>query len=257
MGTGASFNLPNDMESRLPVVDMIDKFHSASTIIDRKQAADFKGTRQMSLPIIPAKSGEVPRIRRPLRTQQSIKAMSLRNRSRRENSYRIQKELAISLVNLHKQNFSGDKLGPTAKGTHERIDSILNSLDMVNTHYYSNREILKEVDECPLSTEAILIVQAQRAESIPVITVSPQKKTTFGLHSKRPPALKLSIQDDSDWIQVDDDGDFGLSPRRMHPVPLAGKNENEQSYMFTQSGTIFVDGFLEGIGKEGIVGTGR
>ena len=287
MGSGASsFHIKHDRDSRsINIAEAADKFLTVDSVSDRKQAADFKGTRQLSLPILQNAAEGDARSRRTLKTHLSIKTMSLRNRIRHENSYRIQKELAISLVNLHKQNFSGDKLAPTMRGTQERVDSILQSLDAVKESMhdltcYSGRES-KEDKDFSLPNEAILLHQSQhqvlRAEGsksgiglgiglglgLQIGQQVPQKKAAFGLHSKRPPALKLLIQDDSDWIQVDDDvdGDFGLSPRKQNALPLAGKGkgnmENEQSYMFTQSGTIFVDGFQDGIGKEGIVGTGR
>eukprot|EP00602_Paraphysomonas_sp_CaronLab_P007344 CAMPEP_0185034520 /NCGR_PEP_ID=MMETSP1103-20130426/24491_1 /TAXON_ID=36769 /ORGANISM="Paraphysomonas bandaiensis, Strain Caron Lab Isolate" /LENGTH=639 /DNA_ID=CAMNT_0027571211 /DNA_START=267 /DNA_END=2186 /DNA_ORIENTATION=- len=67
--------------------------------------------------------------------------------------------------------------------------------------------------------------------------------------------LKLSLNDDEeDWIQVsDDEADDFMTPR-MRKEPLGRNNEpvHEQSYTMTQSGTIFVNGFCEGIGKHGI-----
>lgn len=203
MGAGGSFNYSHDFAKRRtskPPVAM-EKFIGVDPVIEQKQAADFKGVRQLSLPILQTNMPEGIRSRRPLKTQQSIKAMSLRNRSRHENSYRIQKELASSLVSLHKQNFPGDKLVPTKAKTHERIDSILSSLDIVNTHYFSTKS---SEDKFPVATgETIIILQTQtqRTES-KMIALPPARKTGLGLHKKRPPALKLNIQDDSDWIQV-------------------------------------------------------
>ena len=248
MGAGASFRSDSESDSQglTSMAPLIEIEQSIAAVKDRKYATDFKHGRQLSLPILQVNTNEGRRTRRPMKTQQSIKSMSLRHRSRRENSYRIQKELASSLVNLHKQNFAGDTLVPTLQGSQERIDSILTSLETVtNQCFVSGRDVIPEVDSFPVSTDSILKLQTPRAE-VTVITVQPtQKKNVFGLHSKRPPALKLSIQDDSDWIQVEDDdgGDFSMSPRKDNPIPLAGKNgtneRSEQSYMFTKSGMIF------------------
>lgn len=200
MGAGGSFNYRIDVNKRVFNNKVAaEKFVGVDPVIEHKQAADFRGVRQLSLPILQMKVPEGPVCRRPLRTQQSIKAMSLRNRSRHENSYRIQKELASSLVSLHKQNYTGDKTMPTKARTHERIDSILSTLDPFNNHYFSNRE-MKASDEKPVKAETIMILQAARTES-KMTALPPTRKNGFGLHKKRPPALKL-IQDDSDWIQV-------------------------------------------------------
>lgn len=199
MGAGGSFNYRLDVKKRAFNNKVAaEKF---VPVVEQKQAADFRGNRQLSLPILQMKVPEGPPCRRPLRTQQSIKAMSLRNRSRHENSYRIQKELASSLVSLHKQNYNGDKTLPTKARTHERIDSILSTLDIVNNHYFSTRE-MKASDEKPVKAETIMILQAARTEA-KMTALPPTRKHGFGLHKKRPPALKL-IQDDSDWIQVCD-----------------------------------------------------
>jgi hypothetical protein len=207
MGAGGSFNYTPDFKRRRASNKVaMEKFIGVDPVVEscveQKQAADFRGVRQLSLPILQTKAPEGPVSRRPLKTQQSIKAMSLRNRSRHENSYRIQKELASSLVSLHKQNYTGDKSIPTKARTHERIDSILSSLDIVNNHYFSTNHIKVGDDKFPVKTDAILILQAQRTEA-KMVALPPPRKSAFGsLKSKRPPALKINIQDDSDWIQV-------------------------------------------------------
>jgi hypothetical protein len=68
------------------------------------------------------------------------------------------------------------------------------------------------------------------------------------------PVLKLkidSIQDDIDWIQVDEEGtdeDGMASPRRNNP-----NNFNRgRSYFFTGSGTMLLEGFSPGIGEKGL-----
>ena len=53
----------------------------------------------------------------------------------------------------------------------------------------------------------------------------------------------------------DDEDDFALTPRLKKENKLANPkhDHNAQSYTMTQSGTIFVNGFCEGIGKRGII----
>ena len=84
---------------------------------------------------------------------------------------------------------------------------------------------------------------------------TPPKRPGMGL--KLNLGLKLALtEDEADWIQVsEDEEDAPLSPRR-NKMPLLSMDGSglaaKQSLMFTQSGTIFVDGFSEGIGKDGI-----
>lgn len=61
--------------------------------------------------------------------------------------------------------------------------------------------------------------------------------------------LKLQINDEDDWIQVDDDEANDIMTPRIKKEALG---HNDQSYTLTQSGTIFVNGFGEGIGKNGL-----
>ena len=76
----------------------------------------------------------------------------------------------------------------------------------------------------------------------------------------------LSIQldadpvDDPDWIQVSDDEDGDEKDDNNDGVRRGTLNKNaamNQSYLFTQSGTIFIDGFNAGIGKRGIQGSSK
>ncbi len=79
---------------------------------------------------------------------------------------------------------------------------------------------------------------------------------------RKRPNLRINIQDDIDWIQVSDgeagdDDDMGeISPRTIPRQALNGHSLPNQSYLFTQSGTIFIDGFKDGIGKGGILDDG-
>lgn len=69
--------------------------------------------------------------------------------------------------------------------------------------------------------------------------------------------LNLKIQiDEPDWIQVsDDEGDAEVDGEMEDDAYIerdAKALGKHQSYLFTQSGTIFVDGFAAGIGPAGI-----
>lgn len=99
------------------------------------------------------------------------------------------------------------------------------------------------------SNNSISIVKSSDVET-------PPKRPGQGL--KLNLGLKLMLtEDESDWIQVsDDEEDAPLSPRRkkLELPSMCGEAglATKQSLMFTNSGTIFVDGFSEGIGKDGI-----
>lgn len=72
---------------------------------------------------------------------------------------------------------------------------------------------------------------------------------------KKKPALKVQIHDEDDWIQVSDNEEEGsavIDTPRVNRVQLSICSHSEQSYMFTNSGTIFVEGFVPGIGTHGI-----
>ncbi|GMH91607.1 hypothetical protein TrVE_jg5546 [Triparma verrucosa] len=69
-----------------------------------------------------------------------------------------------------------------------------------------------------------------------------------------------SFEDDDDWIDVsDDEGEqsmgVGHSPRMQKPK-LSIHATHDESYMFTQSGTIFVEGLESGLGSDGGQGSG-
>lgn len=179
---------------------------------------------------------------RPLKVRHnSIRAMSLRNRSRQVNSYNIQNELTSSLVNLHKETYKGDSLARTT----ERIDSILSSQD-ANSQYFSKLEEkdnngIRNVQSIRITSQSTSSILSSvrnttndistyksnntannnfrnNAHKINNLTVNTADNTAASaciattvvvpiptksnFLNKRPPALKLSIQDDSDWIQV-------------------------------------------------------
>lgn len=91
MGAGASFRSDSQTDVRSAIIIApsleVEQSIGVNVIVkERKLQSDFKHGRQLSLPILKLKSPEGLRARRPLKAQQSIKSMSLRHRSRRENS---------------------------------------------------------------------------------------------------------------------------------------------------------------------------
>jgi hypothetical protein len=70
--------------------------------------------------------------------------------------------------------------------------------------------------------------------------------------------LRIQI-DEPDWIQVSDDEGDAEGDAEVDEDHSAGRDSKalgkHQSYLFTQSGTIFVDGFSAGIGPSGISST--
>lgn len=185
MGAGASIQSHQDFdlnqynaESELDVKAAVDKFmiHRIDSIIEQKE---------VNFPILRSKSTQSSfKNKRFQRSHNSIRAMSLRNHSRQSISYDLQKELAINLIILHKEEKN------TARSTVwvDNVNPPINPIKSMDE---------KEIDETFLHPK-----ESMKIPESPVILIPPvQNKIGLGLHSKRPPALKL-IQDDSDWIQV-------------------------------------------------------
>ncbi len=81
-----------------------------------------------------------------------------------------------------------------------------------------------------------------------------------GSDGRKRPNLKIQIHDDPDWVQVSDDDDIAdmhlaTTPRAARQSLNLANHAAAQSYLFTQSGMIFVDGFTGGIGPMGITTT--
>lgn len=112
----------------------------------------------------------------------------------------------------------------------------------------SNAGSNSSLSNCKISPAA-----SSSTNSIPVDAISENKQKGAPSLGKKF-NLKLQINDEEDWIQVSDDEDELMTPRRKRePLGLNLDPGNDQSYRMTQSGTIFVNGFCEGIGKNGIV----
>lgn len=81
---------------------------------------------------------------------------------------------------------------------------------------------------------------------------SSMNSSKFLLESKKKfPMLKLkieSIQDDLDWIQVEEDE----TDEEIPNSPKKGDDLRNKSYLFTSSGTMLVAGFSPGIGDRGL-----
>lgn len=162
----------------------------------------------------------------------SLRHIAHRSHSRQSNSYISTKDLLVSSGLLYSHN-SGKKITGLIDGSPE-----------------AGR---KEGSSASMESNSSSGGSVNASESLgPVIkSVSDQKKRVR-------PNLQISIsenkiQDDVDWIQVDDD-DEEEEEKPMKPRPSLSLDGSAplQSYSLTKSGTIFVDGFQGGIGKTGI-----
>jgi hypothetical protein len=193
MGAGGSVYAHQELdlnqyncESAFDLKAVVDKFmiHRIDSIIEQKE---------VYLPILRSQSTVNLKEKRLNRKHsRSIRAMSLRNHSRQTMAYDLQRELAINLVTLHKEEKRNGRSSVLCDDIHE-INLPVESLDSMNK---------KDVDE-RVKLPSLVVSEP------PAIIVSPRQETSakankigLGLHSKRPPPLKLSIQDDTDWIQV-------------------------------------------------------
>jgi serine/threonine protein kinase len=160
----------------------------------------------------------------------SLRALALRQHSRQENIYMPQDSILF-------------QVGPnkSTKTTTSSGENLISSDGESNSNNNNNNKSGKRTS--PSNSNNALGVDTNSNTNTIVV---PERKR---------PNLKINIQDDVDWIQVSDDeendedvGDLN-SPRTNYKI---SKNQNQQSYLFTQSGTIFIDGFQGGIGKGGI-----
>lgn len=159
----------------------------------------------------------------------SLRHMAHRSHSRQSNSYISTKELLVSsgLLYSHK---SGEKITGLIDGSPDgdKKNGSSGSVDSGSgiAHSESLGPVIKSVSE-----------QKKRVRPNLQISISENK-----------------IQDDIDWIQVDDDDGDDDEEKPMKPRPSLTLDGTAplQSYSLTKSGTIFVDGFHGGIGKDGI-----
>ena len=165
----------------------------------------------------------------PLRTivpTKSLRALALRQHSRQENIYMPQD--SILFPKSTKQSSSGENLLSDGESNSINRERSIKKASPSN----SNNALGADTNANTITCNNVVVPERKR------------------------PNLKINIQDDVDWIQVSDDeendedvGDLN-SPRTNYKI---SKNQNQQSYLFTQSGTIFIDGFQGGIGKGGIM----
>lgn len=159
----------------------------------------------------------------------SLRHMAHRSHSRQSNSYISTKDLLVSSGLLYSHN-SGKKITGLIDGSPdpaEKKDGSSGSID-------SNSGVSASESLGPVIKSAT--EQKRRVRPNLQISISENK-----------------IQDDVDWIQVDDD-DEEEEEKPMKPRPSLSLDGTAplQSYSLTKSGTIFVDGFQGGIGKTGI-----
>ena len=170
----------------------------------------------------------------------SLRALALRQHSRQENTYMPQDSILFQVGQTKSsKTSSGENLNNSDKADSSEIVAMVSMVSMTS--------VTREKSVKKTSPSSSNNAMGADASSIPVpVPVAERKR----------PNLKINIQDDIDWIQVSDDeendedvGDLN-SPRTAYKI---SKTQNQQSYLFTQSGTIFIDGFQEGIGKGGIM----
>lgn len=196
----------------------------------------------------------------------SLRALALRQHSRQENTYIPQESVFPVKKN---GSFNTDKSGSSgslsSKGGEKKLSSsslLLKKLPS-NSNSSSRGSMNSNVPSEMLSESN----NGNGGDSTTNLTIAAIKAGALTLNlstnddqpqaRKMRPNLKINIQDDIDWIQVSDDDDGGdlgeLSPRNARQGISTKAHANaQQSYLFTQSGTIFIEGFKEGIGKEGI-----
>ena len=170
---------------------------------------------------------------RGITSSKSLRQIALRSHSRQSNSYLSTKDLLASSGLLFSRK-SGENIAISSS-----------SSKASNT---SAREQALEANEEDL--------QGSEAHG-PVIKNSEQKRRVR-------PNLQISIsenkiQDDIDWIQVEDEDGEEEEEKSTKQRPTLSLDGNVplQSYSLTKSGTIIVDGFQGAIGKGGIRATGE
>jgi hypothetical protein len=204
-----------------------------------------------------------------LKSVKSIRQMALFNYARQENTYIPQEAIALALpqrpeITLNLPPNSNAALRLHGGGPMKQLSTVKDR-DLAND---DDSDADDSDDEVVVVTTANAPSSASTASMIhpPAATSKPT------MMMMRKPTLAIAVQDDEqDWIQVaetDDDDPLAASgavgaaggndPDLSHdpsPKPRASLSVNfpQQSYLFTKSGTIFVDGFMEGIRKDGIV----
>ena len=187
----------------------------------------------------------------------SIRAMALRQNSRQENLY-IPQELVKAASFLITKN-SNHSLKTDSSNSLKDKDGSSNSFKV---HDSSRQQIVGTENAVGGEDKQKALTHTSGGNSAEASV--PLQVQNIVPHTKPRIRPNLSIQldadpvDDPDWIQVSDD-EFGDEKEDGNDAVQRGTlNKNaamNQSYLFTQSGTIFIDGFNAGIGKKGIQGS--
>lgn len=202
--------------------EMVNKF-----IDDRIKAITSTKLVPVNLMGINTKIGDkVPSNNKIIISTKSLKVLALRHHSSQKNSYIPQNTVVFPSGKKGLGSNTNDSFSSKEKG--------------------SNGSLKKSSKDSLINVEG-----TYNGNTLP---------TTKDEGRKRP-NLRINIQDDIDWIQVSDgeagDDDVGeISPRIIPRQALNLNGLPNQSYLFTQSGTIFIDGFKDGIGKGGILDDG-
>ena len=181
--------------------------------------------------------------KRSLKSMKSLKSMALKSYSRQENVYIPHESILSASASLYSSKLqgSGSKSGPA-------LATVGSTGSLSSGNGSKPGSMAGSFRKTPPSSNPNLVAEVPAAVAGAAVVVPIVKK---GLK----PNLRISIQDDADWIQVSDDegGDDDATAKTKTPrKELSLMPHAQQSYLFTQSGTIFVDGFKEGIGKDGI-----
>lgn len=184
-----------------------------------------------------------------VKTLKSLKSMAMKSYSRQENVY-IPHENILSASASHLNKFQssgkgaalaplGGSTGSLSSGNSIKPGSTMGSFRKTPPGSGNNLAVNGAGDNIGAAA-----LSTSTAPAVP----TPKK----GIK----PVLRINIQDDADWIQVSDDeggeDDATVKTKTPRALKLTLNTHAQQSYLFTQSGTIFVDGFKEGIGKDGI-----
>jgi serine/threonine protein kinase len=205
-----------------------------------------------------------------LKSIKSLRSFAQQHRSRHENSYIPQQTMIFASRGLIKKTVDGRRSLTNVLGSGNSLGSHKGGAGTANQATQGNKGGTGgNSSENSFNLDFDLTVDRNVMKEMAPAAASP------GTSGKRPAALKIhggahhSNMDDADWIQVSDDEDNNAgnddeksAHRRAHQA-LGRNGAAEGSYVFTQSGTIFVDGFhdgglgirVDGIARESIIGS--
>jgi hypothetical protein len=167
------------------------------------------------------------------KSSMSLRAMAIRHYSRQDNTYIPQEDLSASF--LETRSGHGSAHGSWSKRDKVSPGNSVSNMSKVSEGSGGN----------PLGLTLNLGGLGGSGHS----------------EGRKRPNLKIQIHDDPDWVQVsDDEEEVGVlaqvtTPRAARRSLNFANSAHAQSYLFTQSGMIFVDGFTGGIGPMGITTT--